>query len=290
MHPSSAFSVAGLALALTLTACGAGDAADPDGPSPDAGVGASPDAAPQAEPDAGPTTTDPALADEVEARIVGDYVMEQIVVTMQDLPIFGESEGSSTAIGAGSIRREGDGFVITERGCRVEAASGGGVTTTIPDAIPRSVPPRDTPLILTRDGAAVRWQRPLVITLVGVHLDDPDAEPLPTEADDPRVWDQDEDGHPGVTVSVSGFASGDIYVVQRQRASYAGTLDDDGRLSGLVADTSEQSVIGSTNALLDQNIPTTPHPDANRSRIRLVRVAEPYDCDRVVAEADTLFP
>ena len=32
----------------------------------------------------------------------------------------------------------------------------------------------------------------------------------PLDASDPRIWDQDEDGNPGVTVNVSGFATGDI--------------------------------------------------------------------------------
>jgi hypothetical protein len=281
MIPSLAHRTARLALAATLAACGADGGDAGDGPGADAGDQmTAPDAA----------VTDPSLADELEGRIVGDYVMQQRVATMQDLPFLGESEGESTSVGIASVRREGDAFVLTERGCRVESASGGGVTTTIPDAIPRSVPPQDTPLIVYRDGAAIRWQRPETITLVGVNLTDPASEALPTTSDDPRVWDQDGDGQPGVTVTVSGFASGDIYVVQRQRASYGGTLDGDGRLAALITDASEQSVIGATNPLLNQNIPSTPHPDPQRSRILLVRTTAAYDCDRVIAETGTLFP
>ena len=45
-------------------------------------------------------------------------------------------------------------------------------------------------------------------------LDDPKSSALPEAAEDPRVWDQDADGHPGVTMEIINPA-GQRYMVRR---------------------------------------------------------------------------
>jgi hypothetical protein len=274
--------------AFLLCACGDSSDDPGGGAGPDAGAPGAPDAGdPPPSPDAAPN--DPALAEEIEDDVVGFYAGKMVVATRQEVPLLGPTDATTTSFGLATITRNGDVFELTETGCRVEASSSGAVTTVIPDVIPETTPPAVSELAFARQGDEIVWSRPELITLIGVELDDPDGDELPTSGDDPRVFDQDQDSHPGVTVMVSGLASGDIYVVQRNRAAYAGTLVGAGRLSGLVTDGSDQSVVGSSNAVLDQNIPTQPHDDPSLSTVDLVRVDESYDCDKLLAEREDLF-
>jgi hypothetical protein len=241
-------------------------------------------------PDGAPPPPPPGFADEVEPRIVGTYAMKMQVATIQTLPLLGMQPATQVSFGLAEITRDGDTFIIAEQGCRVVPMSGGGVTTTIDDAVPRSVPPVVQSLDVRPDGDDVVWTRPVVPVVLGAHLDDPLAEALPTAASDPRVWDQDDDGHPGVTAHVMGIASGDVYVAQRQKASYSGTLIADGQLTGLVTDASEQVVLDASNPVLKMNIPSVPDPDAQKSTVVLKRVDGAWDCDKLVAEMGALFP
>lgn len=256
-----------------VAACGGGDV--------DGGAGID---APAALPDA-----PPGFADAVAPRIVGSYVMRQQIAQIRQLPIVGMQAAVVRTLGGATIRRDGGGFVLEENGCHILPETSGNVSTTIDDAVPRSVPTIEAPLEVRPDGDAVIWTRGEVAVIVGARLANP-TDALPTMASDARVWDQDGDGHPGVTARVSGIASGDVYVVQRQRASYAGGLVADGHLTGRLADRSEQSVIDASNPLLKQNIMSTPDPDPDKSRIELVRTSEAWTCDRLVAEMGSVFP
>ena len=91
-------------------------------------------------------------------------------------------------------------------------------------------------------------------------------------------------------MNVSGFASGDIYVIQKQISSSYGVLTADGALEGFVVDDSVQVVIGSTNALLNQQIPSSPHPDRSLSTFRSSRMDGTQDCNWLLANGDQMFP
>lgn len=230
------------------------------------------------------------LDDADRMALVGHYGLRARSAMLQDVPLLGTQASTTEALGLVEIRAEGADLVFEERGCHVIVTGSGSVMTVIADAVPRSVPPQAIALEAWRDGDAVRFRRPAVANPVGVRLTDPENEALPTTASDARVFDQDGDGQPGVTVRVSGLASGDLFVVQRQRAAYEGRRQPDGRLAGSNSDRSEQSVIGATNPILGQNIPTRPDPDASRSTVELAPIEAGWDCDRLVAEAGRLFP
>ena len=55
-------------------------------------------------------------------------------------------------------------------------------------------------------GSPGAWSvtRPATPTPVGIRLDDPANDVLPTDPTDPRISDDDGDGNPGVTVTVRG--------------------------------------------------------------------------------------
>ena len=61
-------------------------------------------------------------------------------------------------------------------------------------------------------------------------------------------------------------------------------------LEGFVVDDSEQYTIGSTNPLLNQQIPSAPNPDRTLSTLRSVRMTEPVDCAWLLENQANLFP
>jgi len=213
------------------------------------------------------------------------------IAMIQNVPILGELDNISTILGFAEVRLDDDGeLVIIESGCGATSQTGNAISVEIPPAIPQSVTPTATPLTVWEEDGVIHWSRPLFVIPIGIRLEDPINDALPTDPNDGRIWDQDGDGEPGVTVKVSGFAEGDIYVIQKQISSEHGTIDADGNLAGFVVDNSEQVVIGSTNPLLSQQVESRPNPDASLSTLASVALDGPQDCEWLTANAAELFP
>jgi hypothetical protein len=81
--------------------------------------------------------------------------------------------------------------------------------------------------------------------VAGAVLVDPTADPLPTVVDD-RVFDEDNDGHPGITIRLTGASIfGQLFSVQRQITSVEAIAIAADRLVGRLAFKSEQNVLAS---------------------------------------------
>ena len=243
---------------------------------------------------AGPVDTGtqtPNEKDEIEAKVVGHYVTRLQLAQMIDVPFSGLKEQINVSFGTLSIRREGDRFIATEQGCRVTSTADG-VNTTIPDAVPRNVAAIDSDMLFSLNGGNIEWSRAELVTLVGVNLADPANDAMPTADSDPRVFDHEQDGKPGATISVqSGIVSGDIYVIQRNKLRhYSGTMPDASTLFAYSEDNGEQVVIGASNPLLRSAPDISEHADSTKSNMQAKRVSTAYDCDRLVNELTTLFP
>ena len=269
---------------------GGGPATKPPGSTgADASVGGGVDAStppPPLDTDSG-VSVDDALA----TRAVGFYAVKSVVASIQDIAVLGKQPSVATSLGVGEVKRKGAALVLVERGCHVELSATSIVIPSVPDALPNSVPPVEYPFRVWQEGAVVKFVRDAVATPIGVKLTAPETDALPTVATDPRVWDQDGDGKPGVTVKMGGsLITGDIFVIQKQRAVYSGELSAAGAFVGLVRDSSQQATIGATNDALKQNVPTTPDPDASKSNVRFAKLSASYDCARLLAEAKALFP
>jgi hypothetical protein len=165
---------------------------------------------------------------------------------------------------------------------------------TIPDAYKRTLAPftRTGTYAPQGDGGAAMLNLPPFVEVVGAHLADPANDVLPTAATDPRVFDQDGDGNPGVTIKISGIVSGDLYVVQRQKSDLLGIATSADRVEGHYGFTSEQVILGSTNTLLQSAASgqqAIVDPDASASTFTMVRVSAGATCADIVACAATLF-
>jgi hypothetical protein len=125
------------------------------------------------------------------------------------------------------------------------------------------------------------------------HMPDPFNDPVPTR-DNYRtppqrdwVWDQDGDGHPGVTVHMSGTVRGDGYVVARTVFRLEGVARSPDEVVGLYrAESTVQRMLDSTISVMGVNqsqVESSERPDPNpkNSWFQMVRGADDATCDDV---------
>jgi hypothetical protein len=165
---------------------------------------------------------------------------------------------------------------------------------TIPDTYKKSLAPfkRTGTYGASGDGGVATLNLPTFAQVVGAHLVDPANDPLPTVDTDQRVFDQDSDGKPGITIKISGLIGGDLYVVQRQKTDLSGVATSADRVEGHYGFMSEQSILGSTSAMLQAGASAQQaiaDPNACASTFTMVRMPATATCTEVLAQVATLF-
>ena len=166
------------------------------------------------------------------------------------------------------------------------------IETSLSDAATQAIEPPSTPVDVDEVDGTLRVRRAATPTPVGIRLDDPANETLPGDPDDPRIVDDDGDGKPGITVNirVTDELSGELYIARREIFAYEALLTDADTLTGTVTDDSEQLIIGASDPIFAVGSEWVQHPDLSKSPIILKRVGDDWDCARLAAERDTLFP
>ena len=186
-----------------------------------------------------------------------------------------------------------DGRVVdTTTFCFSEQRTDQPIETSLSDAATQAIEPPPTPIDVDTVGGTLRIRRPATPTPVGIRLDDPFEESLPTDPGDPRIVDDDGDGKPGITVriEVNDEIAGELYIARREIFAYEALLTEPDLLTGTVTDDSEQLIIGASDPIFETESDWVQHPDPSKSPIILRRVDETWDCDRLAAERDDLFP
>jgi hypothetical protein len=198
--------------------------------------------------------------------------------------------------GLAVIRQEGDAYLLDEEYCHAEHISTMPIISVMPDEATRSILPTTATLEITREQGALVIKRPAIPTPVGIRLEDP-SEPLPSDTNDPRIWDQDGDGNPGFTVHIESTVessamaiSGEIYVIRREIFAYELVVREDGIFEGTITDSSEQLVLGSTNPLFDLEQRWVQKSDRSQSPLVFVPVDANLDCDALMQDADDILP
>ena len=127
-----------------------------------------------------------------------------------------------------------------------------------------------------------------VVWLWGLrNLANPATDPLPTSADAGTVWDEDMDGHPGVTVDVVS-PPGEIYLVKRAVFDFAQASSANGWFTGSLGSTIDQQIVAASTPLLDTSVPITPRSDC--TSIYQVKCVDPgFTCASLVQGYQTLF-
>ncbi|MCB9537898.1 MAG: hypothetical protein H6704_16720 [Myxococcales bacterium] len=217
----------------------------------------------------------PALA----APPTGWWAQRRVVLETVDLPVLGDDDRRVISLHLWHVEGEAPRLRITESTCAVRFEGESMVTTKVPRAVVRGVPPTARRALLRGD----RLVLPPRVEVRGARLPRADA-PLPTRPDDAAVADTDGDGRPGVTVRVEGIVDGDIQLVQRVTTSLEGRLRGD-RIDGRLRLTDEQVVLGASSDTL-----RTPPPRRQRgATFSTRRLAGPRDCAWLEAHEADVF-
>lgn len=186
---------------------------------------------------------------------------------------------------------EGGELVAYDKFCHAEYIANQPFETVFSDAATQAIQPPGAICEVFEEDGLWRVRRPATPTLNGIE-GDPNL-PLSMDRNDPRISDDDNDGKPGVTVSVRlfGLIEGELYIARREIFANEMTLYSDGSLRGNVVDDSEQLVIGASLPILDTPNNPPQRRDPGLNPIILIPVAEEVDtCEELMGIRDSLFP
>ena len=247
------------------------------------GVDAGPDAAPA--PDATPAR---------DAALSGVWGMRLETTALTEIPFVGQSVDVQIALARVTFSGEPLDAQASLTTCGVRITSSqAAVEQILPEAFVSALGVAIRPF--SYDPETGRFEAPRFVEVRGARLDTPETDALPTSAEDPRVFDQDADGKPGMTVRVQGLIDGEVYVVQRGANAFSGARVEGEataptRFEGNVVWQSEQTVVGADNRVLEMSLPSRPSEDAAQQKVVLMRLADDAGCDAVRAALEPTVP
>jgi hypothetical protein len=97
----------------------------------------------------------------------------------------------------------------------------------------------------------------------------------------PQQWDQDKDGHAGMTTLMTGIITAEIYNAQRWSMMLNINVVDQDHMRGLVNHSSDQTVMDSTNASALLTLIYSMNPDLDRSYFRAMRMSDDVSCEDI---------
>lgn len=217
--------------------------------------------------------------------ITGRWAQKVILAGIAEVPVLGFQETDTIGLSLVKIEEVDGQLSASINVCQTLIQRPDDIVVTeIPNSFISSIPTYYRTIFRDQDG--VYFSR--LAELNGVRLSDVINEELPTSANDPRVFDQDEDGYPGVTVFVSGLISGKIYLIQRTVTQMEGNLEN-GRLIGEIDWSITESILGSDEEFLEMGAPLSPNPDRTRSQFELIRIAEDEGCEEIITSKAQSF-
>jgi hypothetical protein len=225
----------------------------------------------------------------VKKALVGRYAHYDVVAYVAKVPL-GQMRSLVITYGFSDFELEGDQLSESETFCHAEYKSNLPMQSQVADSFTQAILPSSAVVQVSEIEGKWRVFRPETPTPIGIEIGA--TELFPTDPKDPRIRDDDNDQRPGVSVDLKlfGIFKAQIYLARRERFAYEMTWMADGRLQGIVHDSSEQLVLGATHHMLKKQMKTEQHPDRNLSPIVLLPLVEAYDCARLMRERDLLFP
>lgn len=188
---------------------------------------------------------------------------------------------------------DGQQMTSQEELCDIRAITGSNNSMVFPDALKRVIPLRLQNFALVQDADQTLLQAEPVVEVFGAKLTDNALESLPTRANDGRVFDQDLDGQPGITVQVAVKAGifkikGSVYMLERTRSQEQGQLVATDTIKGKIDWGTEQRTLGSDSTVLAGVTPTL-KSRLDESEFTMRKVSESATCESVLADYTNLF-
>jgi len=189
----------------------------------------------------------------------GKWALLEVTMTVAEVPMMGPVKVTRTMISVHDVTSDDTSMKSKATLCSISVLGEKDLLkTTIGPKLFKVIPaPSLDAKLAKQDGKLSFFQASAPIVL-GARLASPD-EALPTDAKDKRLWDQDLDLKPGITLKISGMAEGDIHLSQRSWSRLDGFQRPDGTFGGIVRHGLTQAVVGATVPMLQQppvNVPT----------------------------------
>ena len=220
----------------------------------------------------------------------GRWAHKLVETSVSDMPLVPKTTSRTVSYLLVDLRQEGDDLQLVTDTCEVEIDNQTRLVETIlPPAFVRAIPDyvRNGRIVREDGETSVEIDRQLLV--LGARLRVPHSEWLPTEPDDPRVFDQDDDGHPGMTVVMDGILSGKVYLVQRGWDAMKGSVHSEDRISGPVRWDVDHSVLGATSIFL-RKMPDMKTIDGEpESYFELTRIPDDADCRDILKNKSNWF-
>ncbi len=247
------------------------------------------------DPDTGAETADAAESDgAVPPGAAGPFkgrwaMIETQAVTTVDMPFVGILETTSVHHYLVDIVPEGDDLVMHQRLCELEifeqTCHNMGITV-IPPAYVAAIEPFERRVVLASGEVGDAFVSERVTRLRGAQLEDPVNDPMPTLEDPSGEYDQDGDGHPGMTVLLNGvFAGSSVYTAQRWWTELHGTIMTPDFIEGPILHANETNTLGADPPALAYQTQNAPHEDPTRSFFRMQRVPGDFTCADLIEAA-----
>ena len=214
----------------------------------------------------------------------GSYRLEMIMASITRVPFFGSSKSASKSISLVEIRRENDALVQTHRVCDFRVLEDSKMIKMVfPEKFIAALARHTYPIQLEKDAQGWSYRADLGIERIGYRTNRVD-DPLPAKADDPAVFDWDDDGHPGATlkISIPLLPTGELYVVQRGQSILTGRLTQIGTIEGgIEVRNFAQSVLAAWPGFLAKSPEIEPNP--KESHFILSPIAAGSTCESLRA-------
>lgn len=222
--------------------------------------------------------------------IAGVWAQKQILASTVNYPMIGPVDTFHINYIRVEITQDGTRLTATEQTCQIIVEADTDLQTTIiPEAFVNSMDIEPKPARLEPTAQGWRFVQPQYWQVNGVHLTDIPGETLPDDAADPRVFDQDEDGQPGLTVRMTGMLSGELYVISREWTTLTSTDVTASGFEGLIEWEGAQITLGASSDILNTTPESVTHVDPTLSNFKYVPVDAATTCAEISAQKESLF-
>ena len=166
------------------------------------------------------------------------------------------------------------------------------ISAEVPDSFAESLGNVDKTFYLEHgENGEIRFHQDKLWEVRSCTLDDPENEPLPSDVNDPRVFDADNTGINGLKIRTKKALDAEAEILQKVSTILEGVLDENGEVHGIVTWYEAQSVMWYSNAALKNGAPTSPAgADPNESIFIFKRIDPSWDCLTVKEKSAELFP
>ena len=177
--------------------------------------------------------------------------------------------------------------------CRLKTGVGTSlISAVVPDSFAESLGNVDKTFYLSYgENGEIRFHQDKLWEVRSCTLDDPENEPLPSDVNDPGVFDADGTGINGLRIMTKGVLNAEAEILQKVSTILDGEIDENGEVSGITTWYEAQSVMWYSNKALKNGAPTSPvGADPNESIFIFKRIDPSWDCPAVKEKSAELFP